>query len=392
MKKKIVYITGTRAEYGVMRDLLREMNHHPSFDLSLIVTGMHTSETYGNTVSEILQDNIPILASLDHNPVSTLADMARTLGDLIIRITDVLEKNTPDIVLVTGDRNEALAGAIAGMHLNTLVAHISGGDTTTGGHIDEITRHVISKYAHIHFPASPAAANILEQMGEDPGRIFVVGNPGVPTKYQLDLIRKVAFGSKYGLDLALPVLIVLQHPCSNGAEDAGRQMRETMEAIKDLDLQTIVIYPNNDAGSSEIIEVIEQYRMHPRIQIHQNLPRDDFLVLMAVAGVIVGNSSAGLIETPAFSLPAVNIGIRQGGRERSENVLDVPHERQPIKEAIIKALYDKDFREITTHCQSPYAKENAEQRIIEILTSLKISESLLRKDYSVLHKKGDRTL
>ena len=391
MTKKVIYVTGSRAEYGVMRNLLQLINVTPGFDLSLIITGMHTSKKHGNTIQEILQDKLTIRATINQKPITTVADMARSLGELICEITDILEEDKPDIILLAGDRNEALAGAIAGAHMNTLVAHISGGDITSGGHIDEITRHAISKYAHIHFPASQAAANILVKMGENTSRIFIVGNPGIPTKYYLDLSKKKEFAAKYGLDLSLPVIIVLQHSCSNEVADSGMQMKETMDAIRDLGLQSVVIYPNNDAGSEAIIEVIEQYSKYPFIRIHKNLPRDDFLILMATASVMVGNSSSGLIETPAFSLPTVNIGTRQCGRERSDNVLDVDYNREAIKHSIKKALYDNDFRERMKRCSNPYTQENTEQKIVEILGSLEITDALLRKNYTGLQKTESRT-
>lgn len=390
MTKKVIYVTGSRAEYGVMRDLLLLIKSTPGFDLSLIITGMHTSEKHGSTYQEILQDNLAIRATINQKPITSVADMARSLGELICKITDILEEDKPDIVLLAGDRNEALAGAIAGAHMNNLVAHISGGDITSGGHIDEITRHAISKYAHIHFPASPAAASILVKMGEDPSRIFIVGNPGIPTKYHPDPIKKEEFAAKYGLDLSLPIIIVLQHSCSNEVADSGRQMKETMSAVRELGLQSIVIYPNNDAGSEAIIDVIEYNRKYPFIRIYKNLPRDDFLILMASASVMVGNSSAGLIETPAFSLPTVNIGTRQSGRERSENVLDVDYNREAIRESIKKALYDGEFWERMKHCSNPYTQENTEQKIVEILGSLEITDALLKKNYTGLKETEGR--
>jgi len=392
MTKKVIYVTGSRAEYGVMRDLLQLINGTPGFTLSLIITGMHTSEKHGNTLQEILQDKLAIRAIINQKPITSVADMARSLGELICKITDILEEDKPDIILVAGDRNEALAGAIAGAYMNTLVAHISGGDITSGGHIDEITRHAISKYAHIHFPASQAAASILVKMGEDPSRIFIVGNPGIPTKYHLDAIKKEEFAARYGLDLSLPVIIVLQHSCSNEVADSAKQMKETMNAVRDLGLQSIVIYPNNDAGSEGIIDMIGHYRKYPFIRIYKNLPRDDFLILMATASVMIGNSSAGLIETPAFSLPTVNIGTRQCGRERGDNVLDVDYNRETIRESIKKALYDGDFRERMKRCSSPYTQENTEQKIVKILASLEITDALLRKNYTGLQEPEGRTL
>ena len=378
--KKIIYITGTRAEYGAMEHLLQQIHVNPNFELSIIATGMHLSEEFGNTITEIRKKNFKIFP-IRIQPGDSEADMVRYLGKLLIRIVSIFEKVKPDIILITGDRNESLAGAIAGTHMNILVVHLSGGDITTGGHIDELTRHAISKYAHIHFPSSESSAKSLMKMGEEKSRIFTVGNPGIPMNYTISESEKHEILNKYNLDSKKPIIIVLQHPCSS-TENSEMQMVETMEAIKDLKYQTVLIYPNNDPGGRKMITVINQYRQLPFIRTLQNIPHEEFFRLMAVSSVIIGNSSCGLVEAPVFRLPAVNIGPRQDGRLRGNNVIDVPdHNRNQIKQAINNAISDTEFKRKMLNEVSLYAKENAEDEIIKILTSLTITKDLLRKNY-----------
>jgi len=378
--KKIVYVTGSRAEYGVIRSTLEEIQKHKDLKLSLIVTGMHLSPEFGGTVKEIEKDGFKIAAKIDILPrEDTGAAMAKYLGYGVIRITETLEKIKPDIVLVAGDRGETLAAAIAAAYLNIPVAHISGGDITTGGTIDDITRHCITKFAHIHFPATEKSAKIIISMGERPSRVFAVGNPGIPLKYKASKKELESVARQLKLDLTKPILLVIQHPVTTESHLAGRQMRETMEAIKELGMQTVVIYPNADAGAREMIKVINKYRGLHFIQIHKSIPRKIFLPLMAVSSVMIGNSSCALLEAPSFNLPAVNIGKRQEGRERGKNVIDVKPKKEEIILAVRKALYDKKFHERVKKSMNPYVKRGAEKNIVKILRKIEISPELLQK-------------
>lgn len=378
--RKIVYVTGSRAEYGVIRSTLEEIQKHRDLKLSLIVTGMHLSPEFGGTVNEIEKDGFKIDAKIDILPrEDTGAAMAKYLGSGVICITEALGKIKPDIVLLAGDRSETLAAAIAAAYLNIPVAHMSGGDITTGGTIDDIARHCITKFAHIHFPATEKSAKMIINMGEHPSRVFAVGNPGIPLKYKASKKELERVARQLKLDLTKPILLVIQHPVTTESHLAGRQMRETMEAIKELRMQTVVIYPNADAGAREMIKVINKYRGLPFVQIHKSITRNIFLPLMAISSVIMGNSSCALIEAPSFNLPAVNIGRRQEGRERGINVIDVKTKKEEIIPAVRKALYNKKFREQVKKSMSPYVKRGAEKNIVKILRKIEVSPKLLRK-------------
>ncbi|MBU1632423.1 MAG: UDP-N-acetylglucosamine 2-epimerase [Nanoarchaeota archaeon] len=370
MRKKIICITGTRAEYGVLQELLSKIDSNNDFDLSLIVTGMHLMNKYGSTINEIEKDGFKIASKVDINlEDNTNCCMSKSIGYGIIGMTDALKNINPDLVIVTGDRGEMLAGAIAAAHLNIKVAHISGGDMTTGATIDERIRHAITKFSDIHLASSEESAKNLIRMGENPKNVFPVGNPGIPVTYKIDDNSKINIAEKYNLNLTNPIILVIQHPTTTQTERSGLQMCETMEAIKKLELQTIIIYPNSDAGSEEIINVINNYNYLDFVQSHKNIDRNDFKNIMALADVMVGNSSCALLEAPSFNLPAINIGNRQEGREHTSNVIHVDYDKIQIIEAIKKAL-TPEFKEQTIKSLSPYAINNAEENIIKILKEI----------------------
>lgn len=362
-----------------MRTLLQMLRDDPAFQLALIVTGMHLMKQYGSTIDEIKKDGYHIEATVDMKlSETTNTGMAKSLGYALIGITDALTRSKPDLVLLVGDRGEMLAAAIAAAHLNIPIAHISGGDTTTGATVDELIRHAITKFADIHFPANENSAENIIKLGENPRYVFPVGNPGIPVKYHVDEKRKQQIIKNFHLDIKKPILLVLQHPVTTQVDQAASQMRETMEAIKDLGMQTIVLYPNSDAGSKDMIHVIHEYEHIKFIQIYKNIHHDDFQDLMMLCDVIIGNSSCGLLEAPSFNLPAVNIGERQKGRGHTFNIINSDHNKDMIVKAVQHAL-TKEIKEKVKTLISPYAKKNAEENIIKILKEINYHESLKAK-------------
>lgn len=376
-KRKILYITGTRADYGLIRETLFAIRRHPKLKLEIAVTGMHLMPEFGETIKEIRKDRFKIHKITAIYKEDNKESSAIFIGKFIQLLTKKIKKIKPDIILLLGDRGEMLAGAIVGVYLGIPVAHIHGGEVTST--VDEISRHAITKLSHIHFPATKSSAKRLIKMGEDVWRIYVVGAPGLDSILKQKLFSKEEMAKKYNLDLKKPIILVIQHPVSEEFDKAGYQMRETMEAIRELGYQTIVIYPNADPGGREMIKVIERYRKYPFIKIFKNIPRKDYLSLMTVASVMVGNSSSGIIEAPSFHLPFVNVGSRQRGRERSENVIDVDYKRNEIKKAIKEAIYNKKFRERVKKCKNPYGDGKAGLRIAKILAGIKIDKKLLEK-------------
>jgi len=376
--RKIAVVTGTRAEYGTLYSVLRAIEAKQKLRLSLVVTGMHLSHEFGYTVKEIEKDGFKIDAKVDMLLSSdTLGAMAKSVGLGIVEMAQTWEQLKPDIILVLGDRVEPLAATIAGAYMNMPVAHIHGGDVC--GNIDDSARQAITKFAHIHFPATRKSAERIIKMGEDAWRVHLVGSPALDLILNKTLLPPEALAKQLGLDLSKPLILVVQHPITTQVDEAPKQMRETLEAIVDIGSPAIVVYPNSDAGGRRMIEVIIEFERYPFIKTFQNFPRREYLSLMKLASVMVGNSSSGIIDAPSFGLPVVNIGIRQEGRERGKNIIDVGHNKQEIIRAIKKASIDKEFLNEVKKCENPYGDGKSASRIAEILSSVEITPQLLQK-------------
>jgi UDP-N-acetylglucosamine 2-epimerase (non-hydrolysing)/GDP/UDP-N,N'-diacetylbacillosamine 2-epimerase (hydrolysing) len=376
--RKICAITERRAEYGILKPVLNAIKKHPNLELFLIVTGMHLSEDFGYTVKEIEEDDFKIDFKI---PVpleeDTGAMMSESIGRCILGLTKALKEIKPDILLVGFDLGAHLAGAIAGSYMNIPVAHIHGGDVS--GSVDDSVRHAITKLAHIHFPSTKQSGNRIIKMGEEPWRVHVVGAPGLDIILNEELIESKSIAKKFDINLKKPIFLVVQHSVTTEVEQAEDQMRETLEAIREFGHQTILIYPNADAGGRRMIKVIKEYEKYPFIKTFKNIPHKEYLSLMKISSVMIGNSSSGIIEAPSFHLPVINIGTRERGRERSTNVIDVGYNKEEIKKAIEKALYDKDFRERVKKCKNPYGDGKTGVRIVETLAKIKIDKKLLQK-------------
>ena len=377
--RKITVVTGTRAEYGILYPVLKAIEAKPGLELSLVVTGAHLSHEFGYTVKEIEDDGFSIDARVDMLlSDDSLESMAKAVGLGILGMARAWGQSKPDIIVVLGDRVEPLAAAIAGAYMNIPLAHIHGGDSPRGG-LDEYARHAITKLAHIHFPATKVSAERIIKMGEDEWRVHVVGSPALDVILNEPLVSSEVLAKKLGVDSSRPLILLVQHPLTTEVENAAGQMRETLRAIVEAGYPAIAMYPNSDAGGRKMIEVIMEFEKHPFIKTFTSLPRKEYLSLMKIASVMAGNSSSGIIEAPSLSLPAVNIGTRQEGRERGKNVIDVGHDKQEIVKAIEKALTDKDFLSKVKKCQSPYGDGKTSQRIAEILSKVEITPQLLQK-------------
>ena len=376
-KRKILYISGTRADYGLMKETLFYLKKHPKLTLEVAATGMHLMPEFGLTINEIKKDKLKFHKVNVIFEKDNKESMSRFVGELIILLTKKVAQIKPDFILLLGDRGEMLAGAVVGVYLSIPVAQIHGGDISST--VDEITRHAITKLSHLHFSASQKSAERIIKMGEEAWRVFKVGAPGLDSILNKRLLADEVTAKKFNLDLTKPILLVAQHSAGGGQKDAASQIKKTMDVVKELKHQTVVIYPNADAGGREIIKVIKKYRHLPYIQIHKTLAHQDYLSLIKIAQVLIGNSSSGIIEAPSFLLPAVNIGPRQAGRERAGNVIDVDYNRAEIKLAVEKALHNKVFQNKIKKLQSPYGDGQSGQRIAEVLAEIEIDHKLLNK-------------
>jgi UDP-N-acetylglucosamine 2-epimerase (non-hydrolysing)/GDP/UDP-N,N'-diacetylbacillosamine 2-epimerase (hydrolysing) len=377
--RQVAVVTGTRAEYGLLKSSMEAIRAHGALTLQVIATGMHLSGTYGQTVDEIRADGFDVDATpkmlVDGD---TGAAMAKSLGLGVAAFVDTLEILDPEVLLVLGDRDEPLAAALASAHMNIPVAHVHGGDAAEGVTIDESIRHALTKFAHLHFPVTERSAERIRKLGEEPWRIEVVGAPG------LDDVLAGGYGSpaelaEYGIAADERIIVVLQHPLTKAPERAGEQMRRTLETVDSFDAQVVCIYPNSDAGRDAMVSEIERLEGTPRFLSFKNLPRPHYLALLDAADVLVGNSSSALIEAPSFDLPAVDIGPRQAGRERAPNTLSVDHDEAAIRDAVGRALTDPSVRERAESCSNPYERGGAGERIANCLADVTIDERLLSK-------------
>jgi len=378
MMKKIAVVTGTRAEYGIFKPVLKEIKTNPRLRLSLIVVGMHLAREFGYTVKEIENDGFKIDSKISVLHLKdTGAAMARSIGECIAKMADSLDKTKPDILLVLGDRSEMLAGAVAATYLGIPIAHIHGGDIS--GNVDEPVRHAITKLAHIHFPATKESAERIIRMGEESWRVHVVGAPGLDSVLNAELPEPKQIVKKYRLDISKPIILAVQHSVVTEAKRAANQIRETLNAIVELGYQTVLIYPNADAGGRRMIEAIKEYEKYPFIKTFKSIAHEEYLSLMKRASVMVGNSSSGIIEAPSFGLPVVNVGTRQVGRQRAGNIIDVGYDKEEIKNAINKTLFHEKFRKKARTCRNIYGDGKAGKRIANILSQTRINKRLLQK-------------
>ncbi len=375
--RKILYISGTRADYGLMRSTLLRIKKDPRLNIEIVATGMHLMNGFGRTINDIKKDNLKIHVIKAVYKNDDRESMSNFIGEFTLKLTEKIKYIKPDIILILGDRAEMLGGAIVGAYLMVPIVHIHGGEVSST--VDEIARHAITKLSHIHLAATRKAAERIIKMGEDPWRVRVVGAPGLEDILHKKLISPKDIAEKYNLDLSRAFLLVIQHPVSIDTKQVSEHMRETMEAVKELGYQAIVVYPNADSGGRGMIKVIEKYRKYPFVQIYKNISRREYLSLMNIADVIVGNSSSAIIEAPSFCLPAVNIGARQEGRERAENIIDVSYNKDEIKRAIEKAVYDTVFKKRAEKCKTSYGNGNTSNKIAQALSKLKINNRLLKK-------------
>jgi UDP-N-acetylglucosamine 2-epimerase (non-hydrolysing)/GDP/UDP-N,N'-diacetylbacillosamine 2-epimerase (hydrolysing) len=378
--REITVLTGTRAEYGLLKSSMEAIQSHSELSLSIVATGMHLSPRHGRTVEEIRDDGFSVDREvlMQINGDSGTA-MAKSLGVGTTGLADAFASLDPDIVLLLGDRDEALAGALAAAHMNIPVAHVHGGDSMYGAVIDDSIRHAITKFAHIHFPASELSAERIRKMGEEEWRITISGAPGLDDILAGDFEDPDTVLSKYDLNPSESLLLLVQHPVTTQSERAGEQMKATLDTVESFDAQIVIIYPNSDAGGNQIISEIESTEFSQPVRTFRSLPRDEYLALMDAADVMVGNSSSGIIEAPSFDLPVVDIGSRQEGRQRAENTISVPHEAAKIREAISRGFSDSKFSERIISSTNPYDYGGAGERIANRLAEVTIDSSLLRK-------------
>jgi len=375
--RKIAVLTGKRGGFGAMKPLLRAINEDDELKLSLIVTDQHLNNRFGKTIQEVQQE-FEVAAAVDmEQEGGSPRERAKALGTCLTKIPDVLFQVKPDILVLYGDRGEVLATAIAAIHLGIPIAHLQGGDVS--GNVDELMRHAITKLSHLHFPSTRASANRIENLGEEKWRITVAGDNHVDPIVAGDYTAEDVLRDRYNISKGESPILILQHPETTRNRDHYHDMVVTLIPALKMNRRTLIVYPCSDHGYNEIIRAIEEYSEKPGVTVHQNIPAEDFWGLMAIAGVLIGNSSAGLIETPYFKLPAINVGARQAGREHAENVIHVDFDENQIEEALRTVLENPVFRESLNDIQLPFGDGYAWKRVLEVLKKVSINEHLINK-------------
>ena len=380
-RRKILVTTGTRAEYGIFRPVLEKIEMSKKLDLLLVVTGTHNSKKYGMTINEIKKDGFKISKIIKILPKSdTLYSTTQSLGEGIISFSKVFKKLKPDINLILGDRDEMLASAISAYHMNIPNAHIHGGDKSGG--LDEYNRHAITKISNIHFPATEKSKKRILKMGENPKFVFVTGSPSVDEIKNNKITTKKALERKYGINFYGNEILLIYHPVTTQLEKDSTQIYNILNSIVKLGYTCIAIAPNSDAGRNEIFCALKNYsKKYKFIKIFSTLPRSDYLGMLKNCGVLLGNSSSGMIEASYFQIPVVNIGIRQKNREKGKNVIDVNiNSKNLVYQAIQKALKIKKSKKPTF--DFTFGKGNSAQKIVAHLEKISLGKDLIQKELS----------
>ena len=371
--KVICVVVNSRANYGRSKTLLAALKAHPRIDLKIIVGASALLYRFGRAIDLIREDGFEVDATL-YSIVEgeTPATMAKSTGLAIVELSTIFENIQPDVVLTIADRFETLATAVAASYMNIPLAHTQGGEVT--GSIDESVRHAITKLSHIHFPATRLACKRLEQMGEEPNRIHLVGCPSIDIIAGVDLSIEDDFFNKAGtgasIDPRTPFLVVLQHPVTTEYGYGFSQIRETLDAVESVGLQVVWLWPNVDAGSDDISKALREYKDRTptsKIRFYRNFSPVDYGRLINNCSCLVGNSSSGIREGSYLGVPVVNIGSRQFGRETGPNVVHAGYHSSEIKAAIIDQI--KVGRYLSSDL---YGKGHSGELIAEILDTARI--------------------
>ncbi len=372
--RRICVIVNSRANYGRIKSVLRAVQEHPVLELRLIVGASALLHRFGEVHKVIEKDGFDIDATVysiveGENPTT----MAKSTGLAIIELATLFENVKPDIVITVADRFETMATAVAASYMNIVLAHTQGGEVT--GSIDESVRHAVTKLAHVHFPATKASAERLIRMGEDPEKVFFTGCPSIDLIADLDLALPPDLFIRYkgvgpDIDPAKPYLVVLQHPVTTEYGRGMDQINETLEAVSNIRMQTVWLWPNVDAGSDHVSKGLRVFREKYQpdyIHFYRNFSPEDYARVIANAACLAGNSSSGIREGAFLGVPAVNIGQRQAGRENGKNVVHVKHDAAEIEAAIRRQVAHGPYER-----SGIFGDGTAGKQIADILTNVEL--------------------
>ena len=381
MKKKICIVTGSRAEYGLLYWLIKEIKASQDFELQLIVTGTHLSAEFGLTYKEIEKDfkinkKIDIDLTLD-----TSLGISRSMSIAQISFAKAYNKLNPDIIILLGDRYEIFSAASAAMISKLPIAHIHGGEISEGS-LDDCMRHCISKMSHLHFVATEEYRTRLIQLGENPSRVFNVGGLGIENIKRFQLLNKSEFEKSIHFKLNKKNILITFHPVTLENNTSKLHFQELLKAINDLDDTSIIFTKtNSDLNGKVINQMIDQYtkKYSKKSIAFSSLGQLRYLSALQFVDAVVGNSSSGLIEAPSFKIATINIGDRQKGRIKAKSVINCLPKKNNIKNSF-KKIYSKNFQKLLNNVKNPYDNGFSSKKIIKVLKSIKI-ENLLKKNF-----------
>jgi GDP/UDP-N,N'-diacetylbacillosamine 2-epimerase (hydrolysing) len=389
MKRKICVVTGSRADYGLLKWLMQEIKNDADLELQILVTGMHLSETFGLTYKEIESDGFEInekVVVLNDNDSGL--SIAKSIGLGVTGCAEALERIKPDLIVLLGDRFEIFAAATAALVLTIPVAHLHGGEVTTGA-FDESFRHSITKMSHIHFVAAEEYRNRVIQLGENPDLVFNVGGLGVDAISKIKLLSKEEFEKKRGVVFSKKNLLITFHPVTLEAGSAEKQIDELLSALAELNETTLIFtLPNADTGGLSIIAKIEHFvDDYNNAYLFTSLGQIDYLSCVNLVDGVIGNSSSGLTEVPSFKKGTINIGDRQEGRLLASSVISVEPFKNDIN-AALQTLYLHSFQEKLETTMNPYGESGSSKKVYTIIKQINL-ENIQKKDFFKVKNERD---
>jgi len=381
MKRKICVVTGSRADYGLLRWVMQEIKDNPELTLQLIVTGMHLSADFGLTYEEIeadgfVSDRNVVALTNDDSPVG----VAKSIGNALAGCAEAFRDLGPDVVVVLGDRFEIFAAACAAHVARIPLAHLHGGESTSGA-FDEAMRHSITKMSQIHFVATKEYRERVIQLGESPSKVFEVGGLGIDSITNLKLLSREELEASLQIKFSKKNLLVTFHPVTLEEDTGISQMKELLSALSELkDTSIIFTMPNADVGGEKIMKLIKNY-ISQNVNAHSfiSLGQRRYLSCIANVDAVIGNSSSGLIEAPSFKKGTINIGDRQLGRSQSASVINCQPDKNSIT-AALERVYTVDFQESLAEAINPYGEGGASVKVVEILSTISL-DGILKKTF-----------
>ena len=382
MTRKICVVTGTRAEFGLLRWLMQEIQHEPELELQVLATGMHLSPEFGLTYREIEQSGFVINAKVEMLlSADTATAVTKSMGLGLISYADAYERLAPDLIVVLGDRFEIFAATAAALIAGIPVAHLHGGETTEGA-FDEAIRHSITKMSHLHFVAAEEYRRRVIQLGEQPERVFLVGGLGIDAIKRTKLLDRVGLEESLGFKFGPRNLLITFHPVTlEGQISSGQQMAELLAALGKLDdTHLLFTMPNADTGGRELAAMVNQFAAtRHNVRVYTSLGQLRYLSCMKYVDAVVGNSSSGLAEAPSMGIATINIGDRQKGRLSASSVINCEPTLESISEAL-STVFDPSFRSTLMSTKNPYGSGGASEKIAKIIKNHDL-KNLLKKSF-----------